>query len=217
MDATHEPEEWRPVVGFEELYKVSDRGRVYSVRTGKFLKAGMNRRHRHVALCDGGEGKSYRVHRLVMAAFVGPCPDGLEVRHLDDDPDNNHLTNLVYGTRSENTLDRVRNGTHHQAAKTRCKNGHEFTPENTLCRAGGGRRCRECHRAESLARNRNSAGYKGHVVNKDKTHCKWGHEFTDENTRIATSGQRVCKPCKADEQRRRRARGRRVDADLVKG
>lgn len=143
MDAT--PEQWRPVVGFEDLYKVSDHGRVYSMRTGKYLRAGMNRRHRHVALCRGDGGKSHRVHRLVMEAFVGPCPEGLEVRHLDDDPDNNHLVNLVYGTRSENLLDRVANGTHHCARRTRCINGHEFTPENTI-RRNGGRRCRKCKR-----------------------------------------------------------------------
>lgn len=146
MDAI-EPESWRPVVGYEDLYEVSDHGRVFSVRTGKYLKAGMNRRHRHVALCRGDQGKSYRVHRLVMEAFIGPCPAGMETRHLDDDPDNNHLTNLVYGTRSENMLDRVSNGTHHYAKRTACKNGHEFTPENTIQR-GRGRRCRKCKRDE---------------------------------------------------------------------
>lgn len=145
MEPTHNPEEWRPVVGWEGMYKVSDHGRVYSLRTGKYLRAGMNRRHRHVALCRGDEGKSYRVHRLVAEAFIGPCPDGMEVRHLDDDPDNNLLANLAYGTRSENMLDRVANGTHHNAIKTNCKWGHEFTPENTILQAHG-RRCRQCKR-----------------------------------------------------------------------
>ena len=214
MDAT--PEEWRPVVGWEDLYEVSDQGRIHSLRTGKYLKPGMDRRHRHVALCRGDGGKSYRVHKLVMEAFVGPCPDGFEVRHLDDNPDNNTLGNLVYGTRGENLLDRVRNGTHHQAAKTHCKYGHEFTPENTLPRSGGGRRCRECHRAESFARKRNSSEYLGHVDNKDKIHCKHGHEFTPENTRLTNRGHRVCKTCKADEQRRRRSR-KKNDANLVEG
>lgn len=149
MNATHTTEEWRPVVGWEDLYEVSDQGRVHSKRTGKFLKPGMNRRHRHVALCSGDGGRSYRVHRLVMEAFVGPLPRGMEIRHLDDDPDNNSLDNLVYGTRSENMNDRVSNGIHHNAIKTHCKHGHEFTPDNTGPNAyGKGRRCLTCKRIQ---------------------------------------------------------------------
>lgn len=159
MDAT-QPEIWKPIPGWEGLYDVSDRGRVFSRRTGKFLKAGMNRRHRHVALAQGDGGRSYRVHRLVLAAFVGPMPEGMEVRHLDDDPNNNSLSNLAYGTRSENMSDRVRLGTHHNSRKTHCKWGHEFTPENTLPNSGGkGRRCRTCKRkgGRSYMRNKRRA------------------------------------------------------------
>lgn len=154
-----EAEQWRPIPGREGVYEVSDLGRVRSldreittragvkkIQRGRILKPGMNRRHRHVALCDGYQCKSYRVHRLVMEAFVGPLPEGKEVRHRDDNPDNNQLSNLVYGTRSENLLDRVRNGTHHMANRTHCVNGHEFTTQNTIIRTGGGRKCRECKR-----------------------------------------------------------------------
>jgi hypothetical protein len=64
------------------------------------------------------------VHRLVLRAFVGPCPDGQEVRHLDGNPANNNLANLAYGTRSENIADALRHGTtvlgeaHHMARLT---------------------------------------------------------------------------------------------------
>jgi hypothetical protein len=37
-----------------------------------------------------------------MAAFVGPCPDGCEVSHLDGDKGNNALNNLAYESRAEN-------------------------------------------------------------------------------------------------------------------
>ena len=50
---------------------------------------------------------TFRVHRLVLEAFVGPCPAGLECRHLDTDPLNNRLENLVWGTREENHADRL--------------------------------------------------------------------------------------------------------------
>lgn len=81
-----------------------------------------------------------------MAAFAGPCPEGLEVRHLDGDPANNRLTNLCYGTHSENVQDSLRHGTHAQARKDHCNAGHEFTPENTYIRPDNGyRQCRTCY------------------------------------------------------------------------
>lgn len=42
------------------------------------------------------------VHTLVMLAFKGPCPANMEILHMDHNPANNVLTNLKYGTRSEN-------------------------------------------------------------------------------------------------------------------
>jgi hypothetical protein len=47
---------------------------------------------------------------LVALAFLGPCPDGQEVRHLDGDPLNNRVDNLEYGSRTENILDVYRIG-----------------------------------------------------------------------------------------------------------
>jgi hypothetical protein len=87
------------------------------------------------------------VHRLVLAAFVGPCPEGMEVRHLDGNPANTRLANLRYGTHSENELDKVRHGTHHEARKTHCNRGHEYTQDNTRRRRDtGSRECLTCAR-----------------------------------------------------------------------
>ena len=51
------------------------------------------------------------VHRLVMLAFVGPCPEGLEVCHNNGKRTDNRLNNLRYDTRSSNALDRHAHGT----------------------------------------------------------------------------------------------------------
>jgi hypothetical protein len=51
------------------------------------------------------------VHHLVLEAFVGPCPPGQETRHLDGNKENNALSNLVWGTHSENVGDQIRHGT----------------------------------------------------------------------------------------------------------
>lgn len=48
------------------------------------------------------KGKEYRVHRLVMEAFHGPCPDGMEVDHKNRIRHDNRLENLTYCTHTEN-------------------------------------------------------------------------------------------------------------------
>lgn len=64
----------------------------------------------HLVILPGKRSTVKLVHRLVLEAFVGKCPDGFEARHLDDDPENNFLSNLAWGTRSENMKDAYANG-----------------------------------------------------------------------------------------------------------
>lgn len=58
-----------------------------------------------------GKKKAARVHRLVLLAFVGECPPGMECRHLDGNRANNVRSNLCWGTRQANAEDRRRHGT----------------------------------------------------------------------------------------------------------
>ena len=50
------------------------------------------------------------VHKLVLETFIGPCPDNMECRHLDGNPKNNNVKNLCWGTRIENSQDRILHG-----------------------------------------------------------------------------------------------------------
>lgn len=110
-------ERWRSVVGYEGFHEVSSLGRVRRMtpspeREPRVLA--LIRGHNgylRANLCCRGTQRLFLVHRLVLLAFVGPCPDGHECRHLDGDPTNNALENLQWGTRSENQRDRVRHGT----------------------------------------------------------------------------------------------------------
>jgi len=70
------------------------------------------------------------------------------VCHNDGDPHNNRVSNLRWGTASENALDAVRHGTHPEARKTHCRRNHPYDEYNTVHRpyAPHKRRCRECDR-----------------------------------------------------------------------
>ncbi len=68
-------------------------------------------RHHQLMLRADGFYRMRYVHQLVLEAFVGPCPSGLECRHLDGNPDNNQLENLRWGTRLENMADKKLHGT----------------------------------------------------------------------------------------------------------
>ena len=136
-------ERWMPVVGYEGLYEVSDLGGVRSLprldRKGRRVKGGLMRTPRHqfgypmVMLKVDGKAKTRTVHSMILEAFVGPRPEGHHARHLDGNPENSTLSNLAWGTRSENQQDMARHGRagRYQAAKTECPQGHEYTEENT--------------------------------------------------------------------------------------
>jgi hypothetical protein len=104
-----EQEEWRPVPGFEDYCEVSNLGRFrrFSSRqkpfegpeTVKPVKNGVG--YMLVRLGRYSKAKRVGVHQLVMMAFVGPCPEGHEVHHKDEDKTNNRLSNLCYLTFSE--------------------------------------------------------------------------------------------------------------------
>lgn len=183
------PEIWSSVVGWENLYEVSDCGRVRSLaRTVPFgnntrrvpsrvLKPGRDANGvRYVQLTDGPRRVVRRVHVLVLEAFVGPRPPGLEGCHWDDDKDNNHLENLRWDTRSANMQDMLRNGNNHHANKTHCKRGHEYTPENTKIGRNGGRWCRECHRIDGRQRYRrdleNQRAYRREQMRRSRANRK---------------------------------------------
>lgn len=127
MKHDHEQEQWLDVVGFEKSYEVSNLGRVRSKDRswmqrsrlgnmyehcvkGRVLRPGpSNYGHLSVVL---GRGNTRMVHTLVLEAFVGPRPSPKhDARHLDGNPKDNRLSNLSWGTRSENIRDAVRHGT----------------------------------------------------------------------------------------------------------
>lgn len=157
-------EKWLPVVGWEGLYEVSDLGRVRSLDRvivergtgtvrqvkGRIMKATPHEGWVSVTLSRGGRNKRYaKVHHLVLEAFVGPRPAGMEGCHNYGDFRDNRLESLRWDTPSENMRDQVRHGTHHWAKRTHCSHGHEYTEANTYLYKGH-RHCRACTRERGL-------------------------------------------------------------------
>lgn len=156
---------WKPIPGYEGQYEVSDQGRVRSLDRTLTTKLGYQRRHKghmiNPRLSRRGylrvsltKKKDHYMHRLVLLAFTGPRPEGMECLHDDGNPLNNNLKNLRWGTPSENAYDRVRHGTHSLASRTHCPRGHLLQAPNlrTPGKNEKSRRCLACHRAFSHVR-----------------------------------------------------------------
>ena len=156
-------ESWKPVVGFEHLYEVSDAGRVKRLarategREGvtmhfpeTILDAAVTRLgYRRVRLSGNGKRATLFVHVLVLTAFVGPRPAGQEGCHGNGIRTDNRLVNLRWDTRSENQKDSVRHGSHASTSRTHCPEGHPYDEENTYITPRGSRNCRACGRTSS--------------------------------------------------------------------
>ncbi len=103
---------WKKVRVIIGPYSVSDYGKIKNYKTGQILKPSINGRgYYNIDLCKNNNRKTFLVHRLILETFVGPCPEGMECRHLDGNPKNNKLENLKWGTPKENYNDRKLHGT----------------------------------------------------------------------------------------------------------
>jgi hypothetical protein len=103
-------------------YRVCDGGAVYSCLNSRGQKTSSwhikrpcppDKKSGHIRIGLWVEGKCITeyVHVLVLTAFKGPCPPGLECCHDDGNPANNHVSNLDWGTRAKNSADKKRHGT----------------------------------------------------------------------------------------------------------
>ena len=133
MNITEE-EIWCPVKNYENLYEVSDQGRVKSIGYGKerILKPALTPQgYLQVSLCKNGEIKRCLVHRLVSKTFI-PNPDNLpEVNHKDENPSNNKVENLEWCDQKYNN----NYGTHNQRmAEKKSKSVLQYTKSGEFVR-----------------------------------------------------------------------------------
>lgn len=106
---------WRDIPGYEEIYKISNLGRIKSLHRdrikGQILNPAKNNRgYLRLGLSGNGKVRYDSVHRLVAEAFI-PNPKNLpEVNHIDGNKLNNRVENLEWVTKGENQIHAYKTG-----------------------------------------------------------------------------------------------------------
>lgn len=94
---------FKDIKGYEGIYKISNLGRVLSVKSNKFLKCyDKPNKYKRVSLNINSVGKTFCVHRLVAEHFIPNPLKKLTVNHKDGNKRNSNVNNLEWATLSEN-------------------------------------------------------------------------------------------------------------------
>lgn len=160
---------WKDIKGYEGKYKVSNQGRVYSIRSHKYLATGNNGKgYLYVSLWKDNLEKKEYIHRLVARHFL-PNPNNLpQVNHKDENKENNRVENLEwcnstynnnYGTHTERQTESYLNG------GKNCHKVKQLSLEGEYIATY--RSMREAERLNNLANGSLSAYFKNH-------YSQWG-------------------------------------------
>ncbi len=213
------PEAWYPVPGFP-AYELSSRLRARSNhREPRIVKIAFDGRYKKLILWKDKKYHNVYLHRVVAFLAHGPCPDGQEVRHLDDDKSNNWPSNLAYGTPCQNADDCERNG--HRAKGERCgraklsenlaKEAYRLSvagvPDTEIARG------LQIHPA-TVHKIRIKQTWK-HLhnnlsieekVSPERTQCKRGHAINKDNAYLVRNDFWQCRICLRDNSKKHRLR-----------
>ncbi|EGT4137988.1 hypothetical protein EQZ09_09310 [Clostridium perfringens] len=117
-------EEWKDIIGYEGLYKVSNLGRVKSLnycntKKAKILK-NIKDKDGYLVICltNKGNKKNFKIHRLVALHFLDNLENKEQVNHKDENKENNHVSNLEWVTSKEN----INHGTRIERVRKSLKN-----------------------------------------------------------------------------------------------
>lgn len=115
---------WEDIEGYEGLYRISDKGNIFSVRRNIILKQTSDKKgYLRIGLSNNGIVKHYQVHRLVAMTFIPNDDENKnQVNHIDGDKTNNCVENLEWCDNSYNTWHSYNViNTHSRESKTKKK------------------------------------------------------------------------------------------------
>jgi hypothetical protein len=159
-------ENWNNVVDFEEIYEVSNFGNIRSKKTKQLKKITFDAHNRpYLGLWKNNKQKIVRPHKLVLEAFVGKAPKGMECCHNDGNQQNNRLENLRWDTHKSNIHDRIKHGTSNRGE--RCGNS-KLTLEQV-------RAIRKDDRLQRLIAS--DYGIVESMVSRIKNGIRWQHDI----------------------------------------
>lgn len=97
-------ETWKPIVGFENFYEVSNLGNVRRKKSGRLRSISHTKLYSHVLLSVNGKHTTIRVHRLVAEAFLPRVEGKPHINHKNGNKNDNRVENLEWVTQAENNL-----------------------------------------------------------------------------------------------------------------
>lgn len=102
---------WKDILGYEGKYKISNLGKIFSVkklgsggdRTGRIMKLKIDKNgYCYINLFNAAKRRTFKIHRLVALHFISNGDNKPQVNHIDFDRKNNRVDNLEWCTSSEN-------------------------------------------------------------------------------------------------------------------
>ncbi len=135
---------WKPI--FEGEHEISSHGRVRRIKSanphwvffvGRLMRPFIQHGYPAIRHYFDGKAKNFRVHALVMDAFIGPRQKGMHVNHIDGVKTNNNITNLEYVTPSGNQRNAVERGKHAGESSASAKLTNAKVLEIRRCLAKG--------------------------------------------------------------------------------
>ena len=102
---------WKPIIGYENIYNISNLGRIKSIRNNIILKLHPDKDgYLRTNISKNGVRKNCYPHTEVAKSFLGSKPENKEINHKDTIKSNNYESNLEYVTSSENKIHAQENG-----------------------------------------------------------------------------------------------------------